>query len=193
MNFAGSIHFPSTRRERIPLLLRPLGDFGVEALAALDQRREDAQFLTAGGRLHAREDFGGRLTDGGLVSFGIADLPELGVEQPDKLKNFGDGGHGTFSSAARDPLLNGDRGWNAGDRIDIRPLQLLDELPRVGVEAVEITALALGKEKIEGQCRFTGAAQAGHDGHLVKLDIDGKVLKIVMARTANLDRFGNFP
>ena len=101
----------------------------------------------------------GSLADGGLVRFGIADFAELRVKQPDELKNLRDGGDGAFSAAARDPLLDGDGRRNAGDGIDIGTFQLLDELPGVGVEAVEITALALGEKEVEGEGRFARAAQ----------------------------------
>jgi hypothetical protein len=163
----------------------------VKAFASLDERGEHAQSLPARGFLQSRENFGGRLADGGLVGFGIADLAELGVKKPDELENFGDGGDGALASAARDPLFNGDRGRNAGDRIDVWPFELLDKLPRVGIEAVEIAPLALGKKEIEGERRFARAAQARDDRHFVQGDIDRDIFQVVMARAANLDGLGH--
>ena len=172
--------FPVDAEQRIALFLGPFCDLSVIALAALDQRRQDTQFLAARAFLEPRENFGWRLADGGFVGLGIAHLAELGVEQAHKLKNFGDGRDGAFTPAARDALLDRDRRRDAGDRVDIGPLELLDELPRVGVEAVEIAALAFGEEEIERERRLARAAETGDDGHFVERDVDRDVLEIVV-------------
>src|SRR5262245_17032263 len=81
-----------------------------------------------------------------------------------KMINLGDRRHRRFASAACDSLLNGD-GWRqSADQIDIWFFELLDELPRIRRHTVEKPALALGKQDVERNGRFTGAAQAG-DNH----------------------------
>ena len=69
-----------------------------------------------------------------------------------EFRYSGDGG---FSASAGGALFDGDGGWQAGDRVDIRFFQLLDKLACVGVEAVEIASLAFAEEKIESEGAFT--------------------------------------
>jgi hypothetical protein len=69
-------------------------------------------------------------------------------------------------------------------------LELLDELPRVRRHAVEEPPLAFGKEDIEGEGRFAGAAEAGDDDHLVARDRERNVLEVVLAGAADFDAIG---
>ncbi len=101
--------------------------------------------------------------------------------------NLRDGGDGRFSAAARDALLDGDGGRQAGDQIHVGLFELLDELPRVRRHAVEEPALAFGEEDIERERRFARAAEAGDDDHLVARNRERDVLQIVLARAADLD------
>jgi hypothetical protein len=172
----------------VAFFLRPFRHFGVKALAALHQRNEHPQLLTARGAFQPRKNLRRRLADGHLVALGIARLPQLGVEQPDELKNLRDGRDGALAPAARDPLLDRHRGRDACDRVNVRPLKLLDELPRVSVQAVEIASLPLGEKQVEGERRFARAAQAGDDRHLVERDIEREIFQVVMTRPADLDR-----
>ncbi len=79
-------------------------------------------------------------------------------------------------------------GGQAFDQIDIRFLELFDELPRIGRHAVEKAALPFGKENIEREGRFPRTAQAGDDDHLIARNFDGDVLQIVLARAVDLNR-----
>ncbi len=172
----------------IALLGGPLGDLGVEALARFDERCEEGELacffqMVAEPRRH----LGGGLADGGLAGLGIVGGAELGVEEAEELVDLGDGGDSALAAAPGEPLLDGDGGRDAGDRIDLRLLHLVDELPRVGVEAVEVAPLALAEEDIEGQGRLARAAQAGDDGHLTPLDAEREVLQVVMAGVVDFD------
>ena len=42
----------------------------------------------------------------------------------------------------------------------MRPLELTEELPRVGAEGLDVAALALGVERVEGEARLARAADA---------------------------------
>ena len=112
----------------------------------------------------------------------------FGEEQPQKMINLGHRGDGRFAAATRDALFDGNGRRQALDQIDIRLLQLLDELPRVGRHAVEKTALSFGEKNIEGECGFPRAAQAGDNDHLVARDFERDVLEVMLARAVNGDR-----
>ena len=77
--------------------------------------------------------------------------------------------------------------------IDIRFLQLFDELPRVGRHAVEKAALPFREKNIERDRRFSGTAQTGDDHHLVPRNIERDILQIVLARTVDADGVIPFP
>ena len=76
---------------------------------------------------------------------------DLGVQQSQIVRQLGDGGHGRIPSTPTHALLNGHRGRNTGQQIDIRPGKDFNELPRVGGQTVDIAALAFGVDQIKHQ------------------------------------------
>ena len=54
-------------------------------------------------------------------------------------------------------LVDGDCGRHTFYGIDVRLVHLSEKLPRIGRQALDIAALALGKNRIEGQTGFTRA------------------------------------
>ena len=74
--------------------------------------------------------------------------------------------------------------------LDLRPLELPEELPRVRAQRLDVAALALGVERVEGEARLARAAGAGEDDELALRDrevVDGEV---VLARADDLDEVG---
>ena len=74
------------------------------------------------------------------------------------MVNLGDGRDGRLAATARDALLDGDARRDAFNEIDVRFLQLLDELPRIRRHAVEKTALSFREQDIERDRGFARAA-----------------------------------
>ena len=85
--------------------------------------------------------------------------------------------------AGREPL----------DLVDVRLLHLAEELAGVGRERLDVAALALGVDGVEGQGGLAGAGQAGDDDQLVARDLDVDVLQVVLAGAANDDGVGHGP
>ena len=112
----------------------------------------------------------------------------FGEEQPQKMINFRHGGDGRFAAAARDALLDRDAWRQTFDQIDVRFLELLDELPRIGRHRIEKSALPFREKNIERERRFSRTAQAGDDDHLIARNFDIDVFEIVFARAVNRDR-----
>ena len=78
-------------------------------------------------------------------------------------------------------------GGNAFNQIDVRFLELLDELPRIGRHAVEKTALPFREQDVERDASIFPNRSAGDDDHLVARNIERDVLEIVLARAVDAD------
>ena len=128
-----------------------LEDLLVLAAAVADDRRE--QHGAGAGRLG--EDRVDDLLDG----LAADDLPAVRAvrlagareEQPQVVVDLGDGGD-RGAGVLRDALLiDGDGGGEAVDVVDIGLLHEAEELAGVGGQRFDITALALGVDRVEGE------------------------------------------
>jgi hypothetical protein len=54
-------------------------------------------------------------------------------------------------------------GRQALDEVDVRLVHLPEELPGVRRQRLDVAALALGEDRVEGQARLAGAGQPGED------------------------------
>ena len=87
-------------------------------------------------------------------------------------------------------LLDRDGRRDALDRIDLRFVHAVEELPRVGRKGFDVAPLALGVERLKGETRLARAARTGHDGEFPDGNIEVDALEIVLAGAAHLDRCG---
>ena len=109
------------------------------------------------------------------------------VQQAQVVVDFSDGADGRARAAAGRLLLDGDRGAQPVDAVDVGPLHLVEELPRVGRKRLDIAALALGVNGVEGERGFARAAEAGDHGQGVARNLDVNVFQIVLACPADAD------
>ncbi len=65
--------------------------------------------------------------------------------------------------------------------LDVRLLHHLEELTRVGAKALDVAALALRVDGVEGQAGFARAAEAGDDRQALARDIHIDGFQIVLA------------
>jgi hypothetical protein len=86
-------------------------------------------------------------------------------------------------------LLDRDGGREAVDLVDVRLLHHLEELARIGREALDVAALALRIDRVERERRLARARQAGEHHQPVARDVDVDILEVVLARAAD----GNHP
>src|ERR1700730_579118 len=96
--------------------------------------------------------------------------------------------HRTLVAAAAGALLDGHGGRNAEDRVDVGPRGGLYELPRVGVQGLEIAALSFREQDIECQGALAAARHARNDGESIETQAHIDILEIVFASAVNLDR-----
>ena len=169
-------------------LLHEVGELlAVLALAPAHHRREQIKPRA----LRQRHDAVDHLRDGlaldrqaGGRRIGHADARP---QKPHVVVDLGDGADGRARIARGGLLLDGDGGREAVDLVDVRLLHHLQELARVGREAFDVAALALGIDGVEGERGFAGAGQAGEHHELVARDVEVDILEIVLARAADRD------
>ena len=82
-------------------------------------------------------------------------------------------------------LLDRDCRRQPVDLIDIRLLHHLEELAGIGRQALDITPLSLGIDRVEGKRGFSRAGKAGHDDQLVARQVKVDAFEIVFARAAD--------
>ena len=166
-------------------LAQELGEFLlVFALAAAHDRRQHVDARAFGQRQHAVDHLRHGLAfdrQAGRRRVGHADARP---QQAHVVVDLGDGADGRARVLRGGLLLDRDGGRQAVDLVDVRLLHHLEELPRVGRQALDVAALALGVDRVEGERGFARAGQAGEHDELVARDGDVDVLEIVLARAA---------
>ncbi len=172
-------------------LLRHRGDrVEVEALAPPDEGREDGQVAGREVLADARGE-GGRVDHlAGQAALRAVDRAEAGPEEAQVVVDLARGADGRQRRAARELLLEGDRGRHALEAVDLGPGEGPDELAHVGREAVEEPPLALGEEHVEGEGGLAGAGDAGDRHQLVARDVHRDPLQVVLPRADDADAVG---
>ena len=82
-------------------------------------------------------------------------------------------------------LVDGNRGRQAFDLINVRLFHLAEELARVRAEAFDVAPLSLCVDGVERERGFAGAGEASDDDELVARNLQADVFEVVFARTAN--------
>ena len=118
------------------------------------------------------------------AALGAVGLADAGVEQPEVVVHLGDGAHrGAWIARCR-LLVDGDGGRQTFDEVDVGLVHLTEELAGVGGQRLDVPALALGVDGVEGQGRLAGAGQPGEHDEPVARQVERDVLQVVLARAA---------
>ena len=155
------------------------------ALTAAHDGRHDHDAVFGRESHHALHDLFGRLARDGLAAFRTMRQPDGRIKQSKVVVDFCDGADRGTRAAAGGFLLDGNGGAQSIDGVHIGALHLIEELACVGGERLDIAALALGIDGIEGERGLARTAQAGDDGQGVARDLDVNVLQVVLARPAH--------
>ena len=164
-----------------PAACGPARELGVVALARNDQRRQHLNVPPAQVAHDAGQDGFRALRCDADIAVRAVLGPKACEQQAEKVIDLGHRGDRALLATAARALLDGDRGRNAEDRIHVGPGGRLHELPRVGVQRFEITALALGKQDVESERALAAAADACDHAELVPRDRDVNVLEVMLA------------
>ena len=169
------------------LLARPLEDPVPLGLAVLDQGSEDEQ----PGALREGQDLVDDLADRLALDLAAAvravGMADAGEQEPQVVVDLGDGPDRGPRVPAGALLVDGDRGRQAVDLVDVRLLHLAQELPGIGAQALDVAALALGVDGVEGEAGLAAPRQAGDHDQAVTREGDVDVLEVVLAGSEHHD------
>src|SRR5229473_5337097 len=104
------------------------------------------------------------------------------VDHAKVIVNLRDGADGGARRARGRFLFDGDRRRKPFDHVDFGALHLVEKLPRVSRERLDVTALAFSIDGVESKRRFSRAGKTGDDREAVPGDFDADVLEVVLAR-----------
>ncbi len=161
------------------------------ALAAADDRRQHVDALVGRVEHHQVEDALERLRGDRLAAVRAVRHADGGEQQAQVVVDLGDGADRRARVAGGGLLLDGDGRRQAVDQVDVRLLHLLEELPGVGRERLDVAALALGVDGVEGERRLARAGQAGDHDQPIARQVDVDVLQVVDAGAANGNPIGH--
>ena len=142
---------PSTRTRTKPARRASSKTPLVLALPVLDDGREDHQPLAGRHGEDGVDDLLHGLALDGPAAVGAVGRAGAGEEQAQVVVDLGDGADGRARVAAGALLVDGDGRREALDVVDVGLLHLAEELAGVGGERLDITALALGVDGVEGE------------------------------------------
>ncbi len=114
-------------------------------------------------------------------------VPSLTYEQAQKVPDLGGGAHGGFAPAARQALLNRHGGRDAIHGIHLGPPGGLDDAAGVGVERLQVTALAFVEHNVKRQRGFARAADAGNHVELAVRNLHAQVFQVVLFGVNHFD------
>ena len=157
------------------------------ALLAADHRGQEHHARAWRQGKNLVHDVAGGLAHDGNAGFRAIRLSDMRIEQAEVVVNLRGGSDDGPRAGAGAALLDGDRRGQPLDEVHVGLLHLVQELPGVGGEGLDVLALALGVNGIERQGRLARAAQAGDDHQLVARDAQREVLEIVLTRPADSD------
>jgi len=169
-------------------LLHELGEFlAVFALAAAHHWSQEVETST----LRKRHDAVDHLRDGLALDRESRDRrkrhADARPQQPHVIVDLGDGADGRARIARGGFLFDGNRGRQAVDLVDVRLLRHFQKLPRIGRQALDVAALALGVDGVESERGFARARQPGEHHQAVARNVEVDVLEVVLARAADRD------
>nr|WP_276602683.1 hypothetical protein [Nannocystis pusilla] len=125
-----------------------------------------------------------------LAAVGAVLGADAGVEHAQVVVDLRDRADGRARVVGGALLLDRNRRRQAAQVLDLRPLELAQELARVGRQALDVAPLPLGVEGVEGEARLARAAHAGEDDELALGDEQLVDLQVVLVRALDLDEVG---
>ena len=160
-------------------------------LAAADHRREHLEAAALLELEDPVDDLAGLLAGDDAAALRAVRDAGPGVEQAEVVVDLGDRADGRAGVLAGRLLVDADRRRQALDEVDVGLVHLAEELPGVGGQRLDVAALTLGEDRVEGEAGLPGAGQAGEDDQRVAREVEGDVLEVVLARAAHDQAVGH--
>ena len=179
---------PVDAESHIALRLHRLEQLDELALAVAHHRREHHQLRLLGQRQHRVDHLADALRLQRQAVVRAVRRAGAGEEQAQVVVDLGDRAHRRARVVAGGLLLDRDRRRQALDHVDIGLVHQLQELARIGREALDIAALPFGIERVEGQAGLARARQPGDDDQRVLRQVEVDVLQVVGAGAPHRDQ-----
>jgi len=154
---------------------------------APDDGREDVDALVLRIEHDHVADALERLTGDFLAAVGTVRDADVREEEAQVIVDLRDGPNGRARVGPCRLLLDRDGRRQSIDEIDVRLLHLLEELPRVRGERLDVAPLTFGVDRVERERRLAGPGQARDDDELLSWEVDVDILEVVDARASNGD------
>jgi hypothetical protein len=113
--------------------------------------------------------------------------PDAGVQQAQVVVDLGDRADGGPGVAAGRLLVDRDRRRQALDHIDVGLVHLPEELAGIRRQRLDVAALTLGVDGVEGEARLARPGEAGEHDQLVARQLDADVAQVVLAGATHRD------
>ena len=157
------------------------------ALTCADDGRENLQAGAFGVLLQDVHDLLRGLLGDFLTAFGAVRVADARPEQTHVVVDFGDGTDGRTRVLRGGLLVDGHRRRETLDEVYVGLIDLAQEHARVGGQRLDVAALTLGEDGVEGKRGLTGAGKAGEDNHRIARNGQVYVFEVVFAGTLNPD------
>ena len=170
-----------------PLAAQVLQQLGELALAVAHHGREHEGAPPEAG-LHdlVRHLVGGLALDL-AAAFGAVRRSHAREQQAQVIVDLGHRAHRGARVLGGRLLVDGHRRRQPVDGVEVGLVHLAEELAGVARQALDVAALPLGVDRVEGEARLARAREAGDDDELVAGDLDVDVLEVVLAGAADDD------
>ena len=106
---------------------------------------------------------------------------DSGIQDAHIVVNLGDGGDGRARIIRARFLVYGNSRRKSDDLVYVRLLHAMQELPRISRQRFDIATLSFGKNRIEGQRRFSRAGKASYGNHMVPRHLDCDIFQVMRA------------
>ncbi len=121
------------------------------------------------------------------AALGTVRLADASPQQPHMVVDLVDGSDRRAGIAGGGLLVYRYRGRETFDEIDIRLIHLAEELTGIGGERLDVAALPLRVDGIEGKRRLARPGEPRDDDELVPGYLDRDVLQVVLSSAADDD------
>ena len=159
-----------------------LEELAVLALAPPHDRRQHHELGAVGELHHLVDHLLRRLRGDRAAAVKAVRMADPGPEQAQVVVDLGDRADRRARVARRGLLVDRDRRAETLDRVDVRLVHLAQELARVRGQRLDVAALALGVDRVEGEARLTGPRQARDHDQRIARQPQVKIPEVVLPR-----------
>jgi maleylpyruvate isomerase len=164
----------------------------VLALAAADHRGQDLEAAPLLQRQDLVDDLLRRLPLDRRPTGRAVRPAGPGVEQAEVVVDLGDRADRRAGVLRGGLLVDRHRGREALDEVDVGLVHLAEELAGVRRERLDVAALALREDRVEGERRLARPGQSGEDDEGVPREVDRDVLEVVLPGAPDDELVGHY-